>query len=312
VKPTAILAAVLLVTAACGSSSTPVSPTSTTGSSPPVPPSPTPANFSAALSAMLGDLPTYITQALAQNQDLLPRNPQLASQLQAKIAMLQMPSLAADIRSASRWVESQARSRDGRSIPIVLIYPLESMRAEASLAVQTVEPVLPALETFYDRAFPTSVVRVWCGFVMGNTGGGGTIYTEDRLTYESRTGADRLPYDAILTHELGHTYMPNEALNQFVELYVYNLIRTGSNDPQQWVFTRSWRPGLSSNTGSAALLDVRQIIGNDAMLRAYRAIYPLQPAYGQPLSAAVVQAFLTQVPTPLQTQVSSKLATIIA
>ena len=301
----------MLLIGACGGSegtSTPTTPTPPTPT--PTAPPTIPARLSPALTAMLEGLSAYITQAVQTNQDLLPRNPQSASQLQAKIAMLQSPSLAADIINGRRWAEGQATSMNGRVIPIVAVFPLESMRNEAGDGVRTLEPVFPLLEGFFDTPFPTQAIRVWYGFVLGNTGGGGVIYSEDRTTYEARTPASRLPYEAILSHELGHSYISNESLNQFLELYTYNVIRTGSTDPQRWTFTRSWVPGLAANQDSAAVLDIYQLIGVDAMKRAYRAIYPLRPPYGQPLSQAVVQAFVAQVPAAQQAQVTAKLAKI--
>jgi hypothetical protein len=58
------------------------------------------------------------------------------------------------------------------------------------------------------------------------------------------------------------------------------------------------------------VLDVYRLIGHDTMTRAYRAIRPLSPPYGSPLSPAVIQAFIAQVPLPQQSQVSEKLARI--
>jgi hypothetical protein len=259
---------------------------------------------------MLQDLSAYMSAALVENQELLPRNPQSALQLQAKIVMLQNPALAADIINNRRWAEGGVTSKNSQTIPIVAVFPLETMRSEAAQAVRNLEPVLTLLEAFFDTAFPAPSVRVWYGFKVGNSGGGGVIYSEDRTTYESRTGPTRLPYDAILGHELGHSYIGNETLTQFLELYTYNVIRTGSTAPSTWIFVRDWSPGLPANKDVAAVLDVYQLIGHDAMARAYRAIRPLRPPYGSPLSAEVIQAFLAQVPPPQQSQVAEKLARI--
>jgi hypothetical protein len=259
---------------------------------------------------MLQGLSAYIAQALQTNQDSLPRNPQNSAQIQAKIAMLQNPSLQADIINGRRWAELEVPSSGGRSIPISTVFALESMRAEAGQALQTLGPVLPVLEEFFDRPFPTPAIRVWYGFVIGNSGGGGSIYSEDRTTYEARTGPSRLPYDAILCHELGHSYIANESLAQFLEMYAYNIIRTGATDPLTWSSTRNWVPDDPANQDSAAVMDVYKAIGPEAMKRAYRAIYPLQPAYGQPLSSDVVQAFVAQVPASLQSTVAAKLAKV--
>ena len=282
------------------------------GPAPPAPPPfSVPPGLSPALTSMLQGLPAYLTQALQANQDLLPRNPQSTSYIQAKIGMLQDPALANAIVAASRWVEGQVMSANGRAVPIVCVFPAEAMRAEAVAAARTLEGVLPILESFFDTPFTTAVVRVWYGFVIGNSGGGGVIYTEDRATYESRTPATRLPYDAILGHELGHSYVGNESLNQFLEMYAYNVIRTGSTDPAQWTFTRNWVAGLATNQDSAAVMDIYQLVGHDVLRQSYRAIRPLFPAYGQPLSQAVIQAFVAPVPEPQKAQVSAKLARVM-
>jgi hypothetical protein len=141
---------------------------------------------------MLEGLSAYLSAALVENQELLPRNPQSSSQLQAKIAMLQNPSLASDIVNGGRWAEGQVTSMNGRIIPIVTVFPLETMRTEATQAVRALEPVFPLLETFFNVAFPTSAVRVWYGFKIGNTGGGGVIMTRFlRTSWVTRTSATR-------------------------------------------------------------------------------------------------------------------------
>ena len=293
----------------CGSSDTPPAPTGPSTPQTPTPPT-IPSGLTPTLTSMLQDLTQYIGQALAQNRDSLPRNSQNRTQIEAKIAMLQNPSLAADIVNGRRWFELQSTSINGRAVPFVTVFALEGMRNEAADAVRALEPVLPIVERFYDVPLSASAIRIWYGFVIGNSGGGGVIYTEDRTTYEGRTGPARLPYDAIWAHELGHSWMGHESLNQFVELYGYNVVRTGSTDPKAWIFTRSWTPNLPSNDGAAALLDIYQLVGHDTMQRAYRAVFPLRPVYGNMLSESVVQAFLSQVPSPLQAPESEKLAKV--
>lgn len=272
-------------------------------------PTPTPppvaGSVAPTVATMLDALPAYVASALAENQALLPGNPQLASYIQAKITMLQDPSLSATIREERRWAGSTS-SR----VPIACVFPLESMRGEAGLAVSTLEPVLPLLEEFFAQPFRTPAIQVWYGFKIGNTGGGGAIFTEDRTTYEARTGPSRLPYDAILSHELGHSYIGNESLNQFLELYTYNVLRTGSRDPSAWTFVRGWVPGSAANRDVAAVLDVYRLVGYDAMARGYRAIQPLNPPYGSPLSPAVVQAFVGQVSAEHRAQVTDKLGRV--
>jgi hypothetical protein len=120
----------------------------------------------------------------------------------------------------------------------------------------------------------------------------------------TRTNASRKPFDAIEMHELSHSYISNECLNQFLEHYIYNVIATGAVDFASWTYTQNSLPGV------AALFDIYQLIGPDAMRNAYRAVYPLRPPYGSPLTQAVIQAFLTAVPAEHQAAVTAKLAAI--
>jgi hypothetical protein len=46
------------------------------------------------------------------------------------------------------------------------------------------------------------------------------------------------------------------------------------------------------------------------MRDAYRAVYPLRPPYGSPLSQPVIQAFLTAVPSEHQATVTARLGAI--
>ena len=134
---------------------------------------------------------------------------------------------------------------------------------------------------------------------------------EDQSTYEARTGAGRwLPYEAILYRELSHSFIGNESLTQFLELYVYNVLQTNSQDLQVWMVTRNYVAWDPSNHGVYALLDVYQLIGPSAIASAYRKVYPLYPPYGQPLSAECKQAFIDQAPSALKAQVADKMAMV--
>ncbi len=258
---------------------------------------------------MLQGLGTYISQALADNQEALSRNPQLANQLQAKITMLQRPVLQNEIIEGRFWIESSAASSNGRTIPIVAVFPLESMRSNASQAVQTLERVLPLLETFMEIPFPTSSVRVWYGFIIGNKSSGGTIYTEDRTTYDLRWTPMMVPHDAILGHELAHNYIGHEGLTQFLEVYVYNVAQTGSMNMALWSFTRNYIP--SSTESVHALLDVYSLIGRDRMAAAYNGIYALRPPYGEPLSMQSKQVFIDQAPANVRDQVGEAMSRVV-
>jgi hypothetical protein len=101
--------------------------------------------------------------------------------------------------------------------------------------------------------------------------------------------------------------MGHVSLNQFLELYGYNMIHTRFARLESWISVRGYTAGLASNEGLAALPDVCQWIGLDAMIRAYRTIFNLHPPYGVILGAAVRQAFVDQAPESLKTQVADKL-----
>lgn len=253
---------------------------------------------------MLNGLNAYITSVKAENQNLLPLNQQSRVYIESKIASLNSPTLFADIINGQRWQGSVATSTVGPAVPIATVFMLESMRAEAGDNVRTIEMALPLLEEFLNVRFPGGTVRIWYGFKVGNSGGGGVIYTEDRTTYMARTGGANKPFSAITMHELSHSYISNECLNQFLEFYIYNRIATGAVDFASWTYTQNSLPGV------AALFDIYKLIGHDAMRDAYRAVHPQRPPYGSPLSQAVIQAFLTAVPPEHHAAVTAKLAAI--
>jgi hypothetical protein len=291
--------------AACSGSGGATAPSPPQSGPPQVPP-----GASALVASMFQQLPAHITSALAENQANLPRNPQLAAQINAKIALLQRPNLAAEISNGRFFAEGSATSTDGRAIAIAALFPEERLRAEASESVRVLERALVALETFIDTPFPASAIRLWYGFKIGNSGGGGQLFMEDRTSYDSRTTASRLPYDAILAHEQAHSYISNESLTQFLEMYVYNTLRTGSTVVASWELTRDYVPFASDNKDSAALLDVYQLIGHAAMSAAYKAVVPLRPPYGEGLSPAARQVFVDAAPDAAKVQVAEKMTRI--
>lgn len=255
-------------------------------------------------------LPAHIASALAENQANLPANPQNAAQINAKIAMLRRPTLAAEMSDGRRYVEGGASSVDGHRIELAALFAEEWMRADAEASIRLLERALPVLERFTGTPFPGSTIRIWYGFKIGNSGGGGQLFMEDRTTYEGRTAPTRWPHDAILVHELAHSYISNESLTQFLEMYGYNSLLIGSSDIASWTFTRNYAAFAPDNKDSAALLDIYQLIGHDAMSRAYRAVIPLRPPYGEPLSAAARGVFVSEAPAAVAEQVAERIARI--
>lgn len=259
---------------------------------------------------MLDGLSTYISLALLENQSTLLLNPQSAPFVEPKIVMLQNPRLASEILTGGRWASGHSTSANGRNLAIGCVFALEAMRSDGNAAVRTLEALVPFLENFLDMAAPVGMIRVWYGFVIGTNAGGGAIYTEDRASYEARTSADRAPFEAVLGYDLARSFVRHESLVQLLELYAYNVRRTREMDPTRWIYTRQWTPGLASNLDVAALLDIYQLIGHDTMRQSVSAIARLAPLPDQPLSPAVIQAFLAPVPAALQSQVSEKLARV--
>jgi hypothetical protein len=264
-----------------------------------------PSAHSAALEEMLWALPGRIEYYLPYNQNLLPGNPQSAPYIQAKITMLQNPGLVAEINNGQYWVEGSAASR----VPFVAVFPTANMRAEATQALQSLERALPVLEVFMGTPLYATKVGLWYGFVSSSFAGVGMLDMEDQATYDART-AGGWPYEAILYHELSHSFIGNESLDQFLELYAYNMLHTNSQDLQVWIYTRNYVAWDSSNAGVHALLDVYQLIGPSAMARAYRTVYPFHPPCGAPLPDSSKQAFIDQAPSALKAQVAEKMAKV--
>lgn len=261
---------------------------------------------------MLLLLESQLVAAAAKLAELLPLNPQSAPQAEAKLAVLRTPGIGGDILEGRRYAEGSVTSRSGSVLPVTAVFPLEGMRVEAGASVRLIESAVPVLEEYLATPFPAPHLRLWHGFVIGSSGGGGTLHMEDRATYESRTTGARLPYDAIVVHEISHSYFGSESLTQFLELYAYNVLRTGAADPAAWGYTRDYVPGREANEGVHALLDVHRLIGPEAMARALRDIVPLRPPYGQPLSAQARQVFVDAAPEAAKAAVAAKVAKVQA
>jgi hypothetical protein len=257
---------------------------------------------------MLQSLHIHIHATLAGLAATFSPDPNGTAAIAAKMAMLRNPLLVGQIVNDRRWVASTASSPH-RSVPIAAVFALERMHDEMAQSVSIVGSGLPILEEFMGVPFPRPSIKIWSGFGVGSYGGGGNLYMEDRGTYESRTSvATRLPYDAILLHELAHSYVSKESLAQFLEVYLYNVLNTGSSEVTSWTYTRNWFSGVDANVGVHALLDVYQLIGRDAMARAYHTVYLLGPLYNQSLTQEAQLAFVNEAPAAVRAKVAEKIA----
>jgi hypothetical protein len=130
---------------------------------------------------------------------------------------------------------------------------------------------------------------------------------EDRGTYAARGGGVLYaPHEVGLAHEIAHTYIGHEWLTQFLHLYVHNVIETGSEAVDQWVFfnLQDYDAFSAENTLWKALLDIYQLIGPEAMGRAYRNLHLMGVSYGSELSAEARQTFIDQAPAEVKNQVA--------
>lgn len=255
---------------------------------------------------LVGDV---IAASISRMLESLPQNPQAASFMEARLALLRTPGLGGDVIDGHRYTLGSVAARRG-TLPVTAVFPVESMRAEAELPVRLVESALPLLEELLGAPYPTQAIRVWYGFAVGSSGGGGVINAEDRTTYQARTLGVLLPYDPMIIHELSHTWFGSESVTQFLELYGYNLLATGSADARQWTHTRGWVPGQASNEGVHALLDVYALLGPAAMGDALRQVAVLYPPYGRPLTPAMQQAFVDAAPDAAKATVAAKVARV--
>lgn len=295
--------AAVLAAVSCGGSPVEPGPPAT---APPVP-LPIPDDVAPVVRTILEGLPQHIAAMVERLRLILPLNPQSAPQIHAKIALLERPTLFNEIIGGRLWHDRTVSSMTGASVPVGQVFPLPSMRGEALDALTTLERGFPVLESFMQTPFPTSTVRMWYGFKVGSSAGGGLMEMEDRTTYHSRPNTSLLPYESIVHHELAHSYVGNETLTQFLELYVYNVLQTGSRDLAVWPHTRNYVPMQESNADIAAVLDVYTLIGPDGMSAAYRALYPLRPPSARPLDPAVIQAFVDQAPEGARALVEDKM-----
>lgn len=306
-RPTALALMLAMSASGCGSSANPTVPTAPTSS--PAEPIVVPNLGNPVLEQMLTALPSHIEASLRSNETGSAGT--AAAQRDAKIAVLRRPTLANDI-IAGRLFDARSAPSAAGGVMLAAVFLQDQMRADVSLALEQLAAAVPILEDFMGHPFPHEAIRLWYGFAIGSRGGGGTILAEDCATYMSRTGAMRVPCDAILYHELAHSYILHEGLTQFIELYVTNVIATGSSDPSRWSYVRS-DVGVppASTASAAALVEIFSLIGRDAMTRAYGAIHRLNTAAGEPLSSAGKQAFIDNAPPDVRHRVSALVERIV-
>jgi len=265
-------------------------------------------SFTPPIDEALNSIGQHIASSLSSSRTSIRSNPGISTYIQAKIAMLETPNLASSIVADRLFEATTVRSSDGRDLDLISVFPLDTLRPGAQDVAATLSAALPVLEGFMDLPLQQPNLHNYYGFVLGSSGGGGRVFPEDRGTYQARVHLITAPppYEALLTHELGHSYIGHESLTQFLELLLYNVVATGSTDISQWTFRRQYTGPSSANTGVRALMEIRELIGHDAMARAYRTLYLLRPPYGQLLTSAMKQAFVDQAPAALRAQVADK------
>lgn len=268
-------------------------------------------NANPRLAPSLAQVQNYIAWALDTNEALLPRNQRWSSQINEKIEMLSDPSLAERIISDRLFELGSVTSIDGSTITIVGTFPLSEQRLPVIESVNYLTNAIPIVEAFMATPYPRSQIYLWNGFIIGNSGGSGSINMEDRATYIGRLEISPAgPYDPALAHELSHAFIGNETLTQFLELYTHNMITTGSSVVSDWEWTRGYVAGDESNRHIHALLDIYELLGAENMSQAYQTVYSFRPSYGDPLCSACEQAFVDQAGAQYRDQVTDLIARV--
>jgi hypothetical protein len=279
-----------------------------------VPPVPATQTFSAqeqaAVNGVIAQFNNSFTSFLACLNESMPKNPGSEALYAAKIAVLEDPELYNKIVNGKFFLVDTAPSVSGKPIALVAVYPNPALREEAWYTLQVAKLSLPLLEEFMGTPFPSTVITVHYGFMVGSSGGGGSLIMEDKTTYMGRWMPLMMPYDPIICHELSHAYIGNEGLNQFLEIFVYNRLLGRTPAFGDWVFVRDYKTWKGTKTGYAAMLDIYQLIGLGAIQGAYRTVYQLKPLYGQMLPENCKQAFVDQAPEALKAQVRAIVANI--
>jgi hypothetical protein len=264
----------------------------------------------AAVNLVIAQLKNSFASFLDCMRESKPKTPGSEALYDTKIALVEDPELYNKIVNGNWFLVDTVPSTSGKSIACVAVYPTPTMRAEAWYALQVAKMSLPLLEEFMGTPFPSTVITIHYGFMMGSSGGGGGLIMEDKTTYLGRWKPPMMAYDPIICHELSHAYIGHEGLNQFLEIFVYNRLLGRTTAFGDWVYMRDYKTWTGTKTGYAAVLDIYQLIGLAATQNAYRVVYPLKPSYGQVLPEACKQAFLSQVPEAQKTQVRAILANI--
>lgn len=267
-------------------------------------------NYPLGLAQMINGLNDVITSMIEYNQNLLERNPHLATAIEAKIKMLQSPGLSNEIIDGGFYASDVLISVDNRQIPINTVFPIENLRNGAKTALESVKSAFPILENFMQTPYPNEYYySLWYGFNIGDFGGSGGMFVEEWESVLERD-PNALWYDMVYFHELSHSFIGNETLNQFLGWYLYNMVHTNSKDISSWSIDPPYSSMNINNNGYNALLDIYQLIGHDNMSYAYKIIYPLHPPYGSPLPNECSQVFIDLAPAAVKDQVTAKVARI--
>lgn len=266
----------------------------------------------AGVNQMFEMLPFYIKESVSYNQNLLERNPHLASQINTKNQMLQNPSLQSEIIEGYYYSADKVKSIDGRIIHLSSVFAMPGLRAESDQSIKSIKSALPIIENFMSTAYPFNEFYEWIGFRIGNSNSGNFIDMWEKESYDevASTLSNPFPYESVLLHEFSHGYIGNEGLNQFLHIYLYNMVHTNSPDINSWIYLQGYTAFQESNIWVHALLDIYQLIGHDNMSKAYKILYSLKPPYGSSLSNECQQVFIDLAPTSVKEQVAAKVAKI--
>jgi hypothetical protein len=164
-----------------------------------------------------------------------------------------------------------------KEIPIVIIYPQIDMRNTVENISILLSQTIYRLEKIFGE-YPEPDLFILYGFSLDTNS---IIQLEDKETFDERNRelielnqgviGGIINWHQLLPHELSHSYFESEAITQFLEIYIINLITQNSSD------TRDWKSGRNDwtfndegyieleNYGSPGLLKIYNLIGQEKM-----------------------------------------------
>lgn len=271
-----------------------------------------PSSLTDTIGLHLSSTNTYLGNQISNAKSFLLKNPSDTDALEL-LSALQKPGLADEIIGNRQVVTTTAKSRDGHSIPISIVYRDSGQRVEAEAAALLYKNTIPLIETMLDTSFPSLSVRAFYGFSVSAYISGGNI-TLPEMNRWNRRNNNSYPYESMAIHEFTHNYISHEGFNSFLETYIYNTMKHDTTDIGRWSYMAGYKassPIAPSTTSTIHnLLGIYRLIGSERMIVAMRKIHRSMPDYNERPSAEQKNFFIEQA-SPENKEMVTKLADAI-